>query len=83
MVYTTASNAWNESLVSSKTNLVEEDMEMLRAFGKMLGKTDVEGQVKEIELTNLLLEKCINHLALYPDLPFAFYWVNTKEGGLL
>lgn len=57
MAYTTASNAWNESLVITKTNLVPEDMEMLRAFGKMLGKTGVEGQVKEIELTNMLLDE--------------------------
>lgn len=57
MTYTTASNAWNESLVITKTNLVAEDLEMLRAFGKMLGKTGVEGQVKEIELTNMLLDQ--------------------------
>lgn len=57
MEYTTAGNAWNESLTITKTNLNTEDLEMLKTFGKMLGKTGVEGQVKEIQLTNILIDE--------------------------
>jgi len=57
MEYTTASNAWEEALQTVKTSLNKEDLDMLRTFGKMIGKTDLEGQIKEIELTNILLEQ--------------------------
>lgn len=57
MEYTTASNAWEEALRIVKTNLTKEDLDMLRTFGKMIGKTDLEGQIKEIELTNILLDQ--------------------------
>lgn len=46
MEYTTASSAWNESLTITRTNLTKEDIEMLRTFGKMLGKTRNRRSVK-------------------------------------
>lgn len=51
-----AEEAWNKSLEESITNLKKEDIENIRSFGKMLGKTDKEGQVSQLELTQTLIE---------------------------
>lgn len=51
-----AEKAWNKSLEESITNLNKEDIENIRSFGKMLGKTDKEGQVSSLELTKNLIE---------------------------
>lgn len=48
--------AWEISIQKSKTNLNEEDMENIKSFGKMLGKTDKEGQLSRIELTKTFIE---------------------------
>ena len=52
----TAEEAWNKALESSTTNLYKEDIENIKNFGKMLGKTDKEGQVNQIELTKTFIE---------------------------
>jgi stage III sporulation protein AB len=48
-----ASDAWSMAIseYSKKTALVKEDLETLDSFGKMLGKSDMEGQLGSIELT--------------------------------
>jgi len=51
-----AEEAWNRSLESSSTNLYKEDIENIKNFGKMLGKTDKEGQVSQLELTKTFIE---------------------------
>lgn len=51
-----AKEAWEESIKNSKTNMNQEDLDILKGFGKLLGKTDMEGQVGQIELTNGFLE---------------------------
>lgn len=51
-----AEEAWNKSLEEAITNLNKEDIENIRSFGKMLGKTDKEGQVSRLELTQNLIE---------------------------
>lgn len=51
-----AGQAWRDSIMNSKTNFTEEDKMILSNMEKLLGKTDLEGQVGEIELTNKLLE---------------------------
>jgi len=51
-----AEEAWENSLQSSITNLNEEDIENIKSFGKMLGKTDKEGQLSRIELTKTFIE---------------------------
>lgn len=51
-----AGQAWRNSIMNSKTNFTEEDKTILSNMEKLLGKTDLEGQVGEIELTNNLLE---------------------------
>lgn len=52
----TANEAWQSALATSKTNMNNEDLEVLKSFGKLLGKTDMEGQVSQIELTSQFLD---------------------------
>lgn len=48
-----ASQAWEKAVRENikKTSLNREDEEVLVAFGKILGSSDLEGQVKNIRLT--------------------------------
>lgn len=48
-----ASEAWSRGVCDniSKTNLNYEDKEILISFGKLLGVSDLEGQIKNIRLT--------------------------------
>lgn len=58
-----ARNSWERALEDSKekTNLNIEDITALKTLGKMLGNTDIDGQVSQIELTEqLLLEQIEN-----------------------
>lgn len=45
-------DAWNKAIDESKLNLNKEDISIIKNMGKLLGKTDVEGQVSEIKLTS-------------------------------
>ena len=58
-----AKEAWNTSLEEAKTDLTKEDIETLKNLGKILGETDVEGQINQIELTETLLKNQIKELA--------------------
>lgn len=51
-----AEEAWDKALEESNTNLYKEDLENIKNFGKMLGKTDKEGQVSQLELTKTFIE---------------------------
>lgn len=51
-----AGQAWRKAIIKSKTNFTEEDKTILYNMEKLLGKTDLEGQVGEIELTTNLLK---------------------------
>ena len=51
-----AEEAWNKALEESNTNLYKEDIENMKNLGKMLGKTDKEGQVSQLELTKTFIE---------------------------
>lgn len=55
--------AWEKSLenATKKTNFNEEDITTLKTLGKMLGNTDMAGQVSQIEFTEqMLLERIEN-----------------------
>lgn len=52
--------AFEESLKNTKTNLEKEDIEILKSLSKILGKTEKEGQVSQIELTQTFLKTQIN-----------------------
>lgn len=51
-----AEEAWDKSIEKAITNLNNEDIENIKSFGKMLGKTDKEGQLSRIELTKTFIE---------------------------
>ena len=51
-----AGDAWNNALENSNTHFNKEDRDVLRNLGNMLGKVDVEGQIKEIELVDNFLD---------------------------
>ena len=54
-----AGEAWEKAVYESDTNLNKEDINVLLMLSKMLGQTDVEGQISQIEITENFLEKQI------------------------
>lgn len=52
----TAYIAWKEAVEETITNLKNEDKQVLVTLGKLLGQTDVEGQLSQIEITEKFLE---------------------------
>ena len=48
--------AWEEALDNSNLNLTKDDINTLKGLGKMLGITDLEGQVSEIKLTEKFID---------------------------
>ena len=48
--------AWNKAVEETQNNLKEEDKETLKMMAKMLGQTDVDGQISQIEITEKFLE---------------------------
>lgn len=51
-----ATTSWNLALNESPLSLKSSDKEALKSMGKMLGKTDLDGQLSEIEVTEIFLE---------------------------
>ena len=47
--------AWNLALDTIPTNLLKNDIDVLKGMAKLLGKTDIDGQISEIELTDNFL----------------------------
>lgn len=56
--------AWSESIDENINNLTKEDKDIIKMLGKLLGKTDIKGQVNEIVLTQGLIEKQIEKAEL-------------------
>jgi stage III sporulation protein AB len=52
----TASEAWEEAVENTETNLKNEDIRVVKTLSKLLGQTDVEGQISQIEITEQFLE---------------------------
>ena len=48
--------AWNQAVELNQNNLKDEDKEILKMMSKMLGQTDVEGQISQIEITEKFLD---------------------------
>ncbi len=48
--------AWEKAIDESNTKLTNDDKEVIKGLAKMLGKTDLDGQVNEIRLTLKFLE---------------------------
>lgn len=54
-----AKDAWEYSIDISQTALKEEDINIIKDFGKTLGQTDLQGQLSKTKLTLQFLEKQI------------------------
>lgn len=51
-----AGDAWNIALQMNELNINDEDRTVLRGLSKLLGKTDINGQISQIEITQNFLE---------------------------
>ena len=51
--------AWEEAINESDNYLQEEDKQTIKMLSKLLGQTDIEGQVSQIEITEQFLQKQI------------------------
>ncbi len=51
-----AGEAWDIAIENSNTCLNQEDLSILRNLDKLLGKTNVEGQLSEIELMKTFMD---------------------------
>ncbi len=51
-----ASNAWEYALENTTTNMKQEDISVLKNLSKLLGTSDLEGQISQIELTQDFLD---------------------------
>ena len=56
MVNVSAGEAWEKAVDTSNNNFTKEDIDIIKGLAKMLGKTDLEGQVSEIKLTCKFLD---------------------------
>lgn len=55
-----AGEAWEKSVETNGYNLKKDDINSLKTLGKLLGRTDIEGQISQIELVSSFLEKQLN-----------------------
>ena len=51
-----AQESWEKAIKESNTYLNKDDIENIKSFGNLLGKTDKEGQISSIELTKTFME---------------------------
>ncbi len=54
-----ASKAWEEAIDETDSYLNMEDKETIKMLSKLLGITDIEGQISQINITKTFLEKQI------------------------
>lgn len=53
------SEAWEDALQRNSENLKQEDINSLKPLGKLLGRTDIEGQINQIKLVSEFVEQQI------------------------
>lgn len=54
--YETAEDSWTKALENADTYMIDEDIRVLKILNKLLGKTDIEGQLSQIDLTTNFLD---------------------------
>ena len=59
MKESTAETAWQESVDEAIANLNNEDKWAIKTLAKLLGQTDSEGQISQIEITEKFIEEQI------------------------
>lgn len=62
-----AGEAWDLALKLDDLNIDDEDRNVLRNLSKLLGKTDLEGQLNQIEMTSDFLDKQIKKAEIQKD----------------
>lgn len=55
----TAGDAWDIAVDTNVLSINDEDKSILKNLSKLLGKTDIDGQISQIELTNGFLDEQI------------------------
>lgn len=60
----TASISWIEAIDENNNNLKNEDKEKLKTLSKLLGTTDIEGQISQIEITETFLDEQIREATI-------------------
>lgn len=56
----TAGEAWNMAIDTDILNINSEDRDVLKNLSKLLGQTDMEGQLNQIELTSAFIDEQIS-----------------------
>lgn len=59
MQYNSAGEAWKIALQKTNLNFKDEDIKALENLEKLLGKTDIDGQLSRIEVTQKFLDEQI------------------------
>ena len=54
--YNQAKDVWEDCIQNADISIKQEDKDILKKLGKLLGQTDVDGQVSEIEVTESFLD---------------------------
>lgn len=62
-----ATDCWYKALDDIELEITKEDKETIKSLGKLLGKTDLEGQISEIDLCLNFLEKQIEKSEIERD----------------
>jgi len=60
ITYNQTREVWENCIQEADISINQEDKDILRKLGKLLGQTDVEGQVSEIEVTENFLNMQID-----------------------
>lgn len=55
-----AGEAWEEAIEQTDTSFTKEDKDIIKSLGKLLGKTDIDGQISEIKLVQNFLNTQID-----------------------
>ena len=56
ITYYQAKDVWENCIQDADISIKQEDKDILKRLGKLLGQTDVEGQISEIEMTQSFLD---------------------------
>ena len=56
ILYGQVKNVWEDCIQEADISINQEDKDVLKKLGKLLGQTDVEGQVSEIDVTQSFLD---------------------------
>ena len=83
MKYMPASEAWCFAIDQSNLEITKEDIVAIKNLSKLLGQTDVDGQVAQIKVTNEFLNKQIRNAVSEKDKNAKLYSKLGIVGGLM